>query len=1080
MRASLLCLLLVASIAYAQDEHEQDDAALAAKGFDPSMCDRFADDGTPTATVTNMAPVPFADFELSGRFVDKPAVVRALFAPTLRRHNALTNELRTDIIRNAKAFGYHVVGIGVRDVASGKQHLVVHLEPLPIVRLVDVDPGVPWYGAVIGNVPLLHDDVRRRMRVRTGGYMPWDPIERRCELEREKERILEYLHDEGYFDARVSMTQKVSGLGMRIDVKLDLGEPYTTATERIQVVRANELAVGIGEIRDKFKHRTCLFGIVGCSVNRFTRAQHQLDLQAVAKMFKDRGYPAVRVTSDFSPERSIDRRTKTVRFKLTIDERRRLEIWFEGYDTERIKEEDLRKQLTFNEASSGDDVEANASAGAIASYLQSRGYFDARVTWIKERFGPLDKLVFRIEQGKRRSVESVAIVGNRALTKQQLEAELGTREARASRSLFGGSTAATSEILAGDVSRLVDLYRRNGYRDARVRVTASTQKDGLDSAALTAAPVSANKGDDLYVRFTIDEGQPTLITQVHVLLGEDDTITADNRELCLQLLADLAELYKHPPLAKPVGDRCIGTATNLPFREDEAADTDDRLKERLFSRGRPRAEIEYEPAVIGPRRIAAKYKVTRFGVLKVGKVVIRGNFRTRTSIIRGELGLEEGAILTSDKLAVGARRLRNTALFDTVNIAMPDLDTTGTGEVNMVVEVTERHDYRMSVGVEAGYSSFNGTFVKLLPSMPNLFGAGITLDLSGTLGFELGTYIEEQELELRQLAGEATLRFPKFLPPKLGSPLEFQTELTAFHRRQETERFGLLRTTGATISFSRTWERPRRENRPARAISVGVHYDYRSRERNIDALRPIGADDDDSQVPITTVTGSTGVTFEWEQRGDRRGALSPLSPEAGHRLDAQASLAHPYLLSQDTFIKVQVGGSKYWPVGDNAVLRADLRYDQGFPLGGAALLPEVERFFAGGDATVRGYADDRLATELILTGVPPLDNITQIRVLPAGGNIRMLGSVDLQYRVFTALDGTLGFASGLFIDAGMIKNQWSSVRTDDIRPSVGMTLVRIVTPFGAFAFERAIPLRPRLGDDPRGRWHINFAARAQF
>jgi hypothetical protein len=37
-----------------------------------------------------------------------------------------------------------------------------------------------------------------------------------------------------------------------------------------------------------------------------------------------------------------------------------------------------------------------------------------------------------------------------------------------------------------------------------------------------------------------------------------------------------------------------------------------------------------------------------------------------------------------------------------------------------------------------------------------------------------------------------------------------------------------------------------------------------------------------------------------------------------------------------------------------------------------------------------------------------------------------------------------------------------------------------VFPFGAFAMERAIPLRPRPGDDPRGRWHISFAARAQF
>ncbi|MBA3820958.1 MAG: BamA/TamA family outer membrane protein, partial [Deltaproteobacteria bacterium] len=514
--------------------------------------------------------------------------------------------------------------------------------------------------------------------------------------------------------------------------------------------------------------------------------------------------------------------------------------------------------------------------------------------------------------------------------------------------------------------------------------------------------------------------------------------------------------------------------TNLPFQEDAAAETGDRLKDRMFSRGRPRTEVTYELASIGPRRLAAKYRLDSLQELKIGKVVIRGNFRTRDSIIMGELRLREGKPLSADALAEGARRLRNTALFDSVNISMPDLETTSAGSVNAVIEVTERYDQGLvELGFEAGYSSFNGTFLKLIPSMKNLFGVGISLDLTGTIGFDFGELVDDGQLELRQLAAESTLRIPRWLSRRV-SPIEFQTELSAFHRRQETPRFGLLRTTGATLALSRTWDWPRVGTRPAHAMTIGAHYDYRSRERNVDALRPVGADDDDSQVPITTVTGSVGLTFEWEQRTDRRGALSPLAPEAGYRFDAQVSFASPYLLGQDTFIKASAAGSKYWPLTDALVLRGDLRYDQGFPLGGAALLPEVERFFAGGDSTVRGYADERLATEVVQVGVPPLENVEQIRILPSGGNIRALGSLDAQVRIYKVL------ASALFFDVGMIKNQWSAVTLDDIRPSVGMALVRLVTPFGAFAFERAIPLRPRLGDDPRGRWHISFAARAQF
>jgi outer membrane protein insertion porin family len=257
-------------------------------------------------------------------------------------------------------------------------------------------------------------------------------------------------------------------------------------------------------------------------------------------------------------------------------------------------------------------------------------------------------------------------------------------------------------------------------------------------------------------------------------------------------------------------------------------------------------------------------------------------------------------------------------------------------------------------------------------------------------------------------------------------------------------------------------------------VTVGVQYDFRSRERNVDALRPAGADDDESQVPITTRTSIFGASIEWERRVDRSNNLQPLAPEGGFRLEGRASIAEGLVLGEDYFVKLAVAGSKYWSPTNSLTLRADVRYDHGIPLAGAALLPEVERFFAGGDSTVRGYDDDRLATEIIQVGVPPLANVDQIRILPAGGNIRLLGSVDAQLRIWKLL------TTAIFADAGVITNQWSTVTQDDIRPSVGMALVRIVTPFGAFAFERAMPLRPRLGDDPRGRWHISFAARAQF
>ena len=65
-----------------------------------------------------------------------------------------------------------------------------------------------------------------------------------------------------------------------------------------------------------------------------------------------------------------------------------------------MSDEQLREHLTFNDAASSDDVEANNSARSIVTYLQSRGWFDAHVTWRprdRNPSPPFDTITFQIE-----------------------------------------------------------------------------------------------------------------------------------------------------------------------------------------------------------------------------------------------------------------------------------------------------------------------------------------------------------------------------------------------------------------------------------------------------------------------------------------------------------------------------------------------------------------------------------------------------------------------------------------------------------------------------------------------------------
>jgi outer membrane protein assembly factor BamA len=1080
---------------------EPDEAALTPSRVDTASC--LPLDLTPGAMIRSTqgasdgpaTPIAWTEFEVRGKLVEDAKIVHALLEPTLNQfRTSLSSATLPQVAAITARFGYQLVGQTTQDLPDGAR-LVLSLAPLPLVRKVDVDINdQPFFGKV------LDDEIKRRMGIRRGSYLPWEPIRRQCAMLDEKRRIAEFLFDEGYFDATVQIyyvPRDRQYADVRVDVQL--GDKYevekvtvtcppgseprkkqcydTSTNERVK------LDVPIPEIMDIFEHkRTCL--ILGiCRGGGYSRAQYQKDIQAVKERFQRLGYKGVRVQAS-DPRTTINRELKTVNPVITIDPRRQVEVDFEGYDRDALTDSMLRKQLTFDAAGSADDVEAQDSARALTTFLQTRGYFDARVTFTRERHDVearpgsndvgvhYDRIRFQIDLGRIRRVAAVDFVGNKAITSDKLRELLATKVASGAGSLFGTTAAATSEQLILDQERIKEAYRQAGYPNATVFPSASVREAGLDSAAATAALLGVDDGSTLFVRFTIDEGEPTLVTRI-VILGDGGKPIDD--ALCADVLAELSnELGEREVARRSDSKECISTISGLKFRYDDIAGTRDRLREYLLKVGRGRAEVDYVAVPFGVNRVEARYTVRRVQRLKVGKIIVRGAIRTADHVITDELDFHEGDVLTTDKLAEGARKLRNTGLFEAVNIDMPDLDCGENEEgacnsevINAIVRVEERYLHRAEVGVEGGLSSQNGYFGTLRWTQGNLAGHGILFRFSGTYGSKLSEV-------------EGTVRFPQWIVRKnpgdsLGIPpaWAFNTELTGLYRQQQTERFGELTTKGATLGIARQWPRPRTETESARSIGLGLAYDYRVRIRNVDALRPIGADMDQSQVAISTTTGQMRLNFEIEKRIDRSGQLAPLAAEDGYRLELSASFASTHLLGQDDFVKGYIYGAKFFPIGSNMVLRFDGRYDQGYPIGEEVLLPEVERLFAGGDSTVRGYSEDRLKTEIIEVGVPPLGNLSQIRVIPVGGNIRALASVDAQVRIWKILAGAL------FSDAGVVTNSWRTTTTDDIRPSVGMGL-RALTPFGIGALEYAVPIRPHLGDDPRGRIHFYFAARAQF
>jgi len=101
-------------------------------------------------------------------------------------------------------------------------------------------------------------------------------------------------------------------------------------------------------------------------------------------------------------------------------------------------------------------------------------------------------------------------------------------------------------------------------------------------------------------------------------------------------------------------------------------------------------------------------------------------------------------------------------------------------------------------------------------------------------------------------------------------------------------------------------------------------------------------------------------------------------------------------------------------------------------------LPASERFFAGGDTTVRGFALDRLGTAATINA----------NGFPAGGNGEIVLNMELR------MDAAKGFTGVTFIDVGNIYPNASDLDITDLRPAAG---------FGVHYRSPVGPVRVELG-----------------
>jgi outer membrane protein insertion porin family len=910
------------------------------------------------------------------------------------------------------------------DISVQKQmggiHLQVRLHPFDRVRQIFVAGNQPFPYLLSG---VRQEEITRQLKIRPGQELPAPGTSRTELFQNEAAKVRDHLRSLGYWEADVRIEPMSDGktpATVNLTVRVTLGQGYPLGPLSI----SGNQVFSTKSIDETLRHSEWL----GLRPAPFRKTTLRQDIQQLIERYRHSGYPGVRIRDDFDSARSLDRQGKQVQLAIEVKERRKLEVVFEGNKTRSSTA--LRGDVTFFSRGAYDDVEAANSAASISRGYLERGHLLVKVRWRREHPLPdTERVIFTIDEGPELKVREVQFVGNTAVTAKTLSDIVRTRPFPFLGFLgFGEGGYASLKQIELDIATLTEFYSSEGYLDCKVRAEISHSSNAwypLPSSIDQRMETAWRNADGIHVRFILEEGPLLWVAAMQ-----------------FTPVAEGAPLYHDDDFLRSI----LRTQLGAPFQESLIKRDEIRLVRLFGDDGFRYAQVEAKSVRHG-NQMQITWHVDLGPKVYVGPIFFRGNFLTRKNTILTWAELKTGDVLTTLQAERAQRNLAMIQLFNNPNpVSFPVIGEKD-AVVPMVIEVEERHDHygmlRMGAGASTDQISPQNTlpvggYASLGYEHRNLVGLGWTLSAQWVYGSSHET------------------RSASLLDPRLWGSL-VRLELSASYESKATLRLGDLKSGSGAIGFSREL---------APGVDATVRYNIRNTSRTEVLERGAGTDQNQSTVRIGTVIGSLSAFAEWHRLDNL------LVPSRGFKLMAGVELALPSLsagIGNDRFLKLAARSYSVIPLLRWLSLRHSIRYDHGLPLGGSALLPKVERFYAGGDTTIRGFQLDRALTEWVTSTAVP--GVFEIHPRPMGGNVRILHNLDLQFPIAPPLFGCV------FLDSGVVAYSFDGMNPSDFRHGLGVSPLLVKLPIGDLSLSFAVPLDRRLGDD---RWRLHFNVGLMF
>jgi outer membrane protein insertion porin family len=652
----------------------------------------------------------------------------------------------------------------------------------------------------------------------------------------------------------------------------------------------------------------------------------------------------------------------------------------------KFKTKELLKTANLNTGRRVSNQELLNATNKIEKEYAAKGYLTAGAEYSLQSSGDNKvKAVFTIHEGSKVVIEKIRFHGNSAFKEGKLRGVLKeTSQNSWWRKIFG-QPKLDKDKYDEDKNQLVEFYRDNGYRDARIvkdTITYTEDKKGLIL--------------DIYV----EEGPKYHIRNISWIGNTKDFATTDILNTTFSIKK--GDLYS----AKKINER-------LNFSQDH---TD--VSSLYLDRGYLSFRAQMEEKVVQPNLVDLVITLTEGDPYTLNIIDIKGNTKTKDHVIRRELYTVPGETFSRQNVVRSIRELSMLNYFDPETLT-PDIQPNQKNDtVDLTYNVTERQTDTFNAAV--GYSASSGGTGSLGLTFNN-FSLG---DMFNPSAYRPLPHGDGQKLSLQWQFGSNNYRT---LSLSASDPWAFGTHtsigFTAFKTRQSydlttTSDDSTMKTIdqyGANLSIGRrlTW--------PDDYFAISWRLGYLHTQGGfVSFLNETNSPDKAEEFSITQTISRNSID-------------NPIYPRHGSKNVFTAQLAGGVLPGTINFYKLIGTSSWFLPVSRNLVVNVSAQQGYLDTFSKGDYIPYTNYFYMGGSGMsslptipLRGYPDHSLGEQF--SGETDL----------YGGKIYSKFTTELRYPL--TLNPSASIYALVFAEAGNLWASGSTFDLTDLKKSAGVGL----------------------------------------